>query len=201
MEAVLFDLGGVLIKLDWTRTIRCLCEAFPGLGETETIQCLFKSELSQQFETGAISSQDFVEGVGRQLGIPLDHDFFLGCWNGIFSPIPPMIDFLSELRGKVRLGAVSNTNPLHMSHLAGIFEFLEWFDFHVYSYEVGCTKPDKGIFETALKQAKVRPDRCFFLDDRLENVQAARALGMVSHLFIEPAEAIRIFNQAVKSLF
>jgi HAD superfamily hydrolase (TIGR01509 family) len=193
-KTVFFDLGGVLVDFDWGLTVRRLQSAFPALDEADTIQCLYRSSLALRYETGGISSREFVTGAAGRLGITIDFEFFQKCWNGIFSPIRPMIDFLSTLRGQYRLVAISNTNPMHMAHLKSRFEFITWFDEGIYSYEAGCLKPERAIFEAALGRSRAIPGECFFLDDRQENVHAARSMGIAAYRVTDPDEAIGFFN-------
>ncbi|MFJ8015123.1 HAD-IA family hydrolase [Streptomyces sp. NPDC096339] len=61
-------------------------------------------------------------------------------------------------------------------------------DHVVSSARVGVAKPDRGIYEIAVERAGAAPERCLFVDDRLENVRAAVALGMTGVHYREPAD-------------
>lgn len=58
----------------------------------------------------------------------------------------------------------------------------------VSSARLGVAKPDRQIYEVAAERAGVALDRCLFVDDRAENVEAAVALGMVGVHYGEPAD-------------
>ncbi|MCF3123895.1 HAD-IA family hydrolase, partial [Streptomyces arenae] len=63
-------------------------------------------------------------------------------------------------------------------------------DHVVLSCEVGCAKPDPRIYEIALRRTGTEPDRTLFVDDVVENVEAARALGMVGHVHRDTVDTL-----------
>src|SRR5690606_6991821 len=65
------------------------------------------------------------------------------------------------------------------------------------SAQVGVAKPDPAIYAIAVERAAVPTRRCLFVDDRAENVEAARALGMTGTLFREPADLRRALAPAL----
>jgi FMN phosphatase YigB (HAD superfamily) len=73
---------------------------------------------------------------------------------------------------------LSNTNESHWQYCCRTFGILpDAFDLTVLSFEVHSMKPDSGIYMAAAERAGVEPSRIFFVDDRIENVEAARQLG------------------------
>ena len=89
-----------------------------------------------------------------------------------------VVETLEGLHGSYRLGILANQERWIRDALArdGLDRF---FDFWSISAEVGVDKPDPRIFEHALAQAGVRPDRCAMVGDRLDNdIAAAKAQGM-----------------------
>ena len=76
------------------------------------------------------------------------------------------------------MGILSNTCESHWEYCATRFAVIrELFDVHVLSYEVGAMKPDPAIYRAAAEKVDLPPPEIFFVDDRLENVQAARKAG------------------------
>ena len=100
-----------------------------------------------------------------------------------------LVEALRRLRGTVRTAMVSNTWP---STRARITEaaFLNLFDELVLSCEVGYRKPDPAIFQVALGRLAVGPGDALFIDDRAENVETARSLGIAGHLHVTSASSV-----------
>jgi putative hydrolase of the HAD superfamily len=102
--------------------------------------------------------------------------FFL--WSAIFTPMPETIALLEEIRGRCRLMLISNTNALHFAYLAQHAPFIFLFDDRILSFRVGLRKPDPAIFRHALDLAGARAEETLCIDDRIENIAAAEALGV-----------------------
>jgi len=91
--------------------------------------------------------------------------------------MPGMPELLEELHKNYRLGILSNTS--NFESVAPIrWGIAPYFDAAVYSWQVGSAKPDAKIFEAALQALDVEAADCLFIDDTLENVEAARVFGM-----------------------
>ena len=91
---------------------------------------------------------------------------------------------------------VSNTNELHIDFVRTNYRVLDYFDHHVLSYEVGSLKPDREIFEYAIAVSGHEPEALFFIDDREENIVAARQLGMHAHQFKTELQLMDALHQA-----
>ncbi|KAB8187705.1 HAD family hydrolase [Microbispora catharanthi] len=98
-----------------------------------------------------------------------------------------VLALLTRARARVPVVLVSNATSELASHLREL-ELHDAFDHVVSSYDVGVAKPDPRIFEIAARHAGVPPGRCLFVDDRAENVGAARVLGMTGVVFRAPAD-------------
>lgn len=92
---------------------------------------------------------------------------------------PDAISTLSTLCEKgYRLGIIANQN-LGLNERLADFEISKFFDIVVSSAEVGCSKPDRKIFEWALSLAGCKAEECLMVGDRLDNDMApAKAVGM-----------------------
>lgn len=189
LEAVIFDLGNVLIALDFERAL---------VRTSELIKCpvaavrkrLFQSgphpypspqHPAIRFEVGELSGQEFHRALAQLLDYPLSYASFEDIWNCIFThEIEPTVGLVRELnrRPGLKVGILSNTNSVHLSHLTrrmSVFKELR----HVYaSHELGCRKPGASIYRRVLKRMQVPPERAVMVDDLAENIEAARAVGM-----------------------
>jgi len=183
MDAYLFDLGNVLVGFDHRRFCRRFAVAAGRGSEEEIYHSVLRGELSERFERGEISGEDFYRKVSEKWAPHVSMDRFRELWCDIFWENPGMEDLVARLKGPARLILVSNTNAWHMESILERIRFLESFDARVLSYEVGARKPDTRIFEAALAAAAARPERCMYFDDLEENIEAARRLGIHGVLF------------------
>jgi glucose-1-phosphatase len=130
------------------------------------------------YEAGSISAEQWAERFIRDWEVSLAPaefltEFTMWC-RGFF---PGAVELLEELRGRYRLGALSNSNALHWKRNEDI-GILREFDLAVASHEVGVCKPEPAIFHALLERARVSPDAVVFFDDLEANVAGARACGI-----------------------
>ena len=184
IKTLIFDLGGVFIKVDPQRSLSCLQREFKNVSEDKVWDIFDRSELKLQYDCGFIDSRVFYEGIKASLGIEFSYDYFHELWSMIFSPIQPMIDLLPSLINRYQVVLLSNTNELHIEYCREHYPFLRLFHHLIFSYEVGCIKPGEEIFRIALERSDSASGECVFVDDTLKNVQAASALGMKAFHFI-----------------
>ena len=96
--------------------------------------------------------------------------------------LPGAKELLTELRGRYRLAALSNSNELHWERNTHELRIIELFEFAMSSHEVGLCKPHPDIYKAAIDRANVSsPDAIVFFDDVAANVEAARSAGMRAH--------------------
>ena len=88
------------------------------------------------------------------------------------------------MKGKTKLGLISNTNPLHFHYILTKFPVIHIFDKWILSHEVGFKKPDVRIFQKAMEWASVEPKKILLIDDMKRHVEAAVSLGMQAIHFV-----------------
>jgi len=102
--------------------------------------------------------------------------------------IPESVAILHDLRAaKVPNYAITNFSREKFDVALEMFPYLKGFDDIVVSADVGLVKPDPEIFRVLLDRRRLDPTRCLFIDDMAANIEAARALGLVTHHFADPA--------------
>jgi FMN phosphatase YigB (HAD superfamily) len=139
---------------------------------------LCTSPLLRQYETGAINTAQFYEGVCAASGYDGGLAEFGTAFADIFTEIKPM----TALHGALRAGGVptwvfSNTNELAERHIRSRFPFFSRFDGYVLSYEHGAMKPDPRLYEVVERKTGRSGADILYLDDRAENVEAGAARG------------------------
>jgi glucose-1-phosphatase len=177
-EAMLFDIGKVLIPFDFTLAYNMMA-ARCGVLPEKVRSDLAATGLFQTFESGRIGSHEFAGGVGQLLGFPGNYEEFCAIWTAIFLPDPLLPDSLvAGLRRNHRTLIVSNTNAIHFEMLRKTYPILDHFDEYVLSFQVHAMKPAAEFYEAAVRIAKCPAERCLFIDDLAENVAGARKAGM-----------------------
>ena len=194
-NAVVFDLGNVLVDFDYSIAARRIAER--GAAGPEAVQkFLDHSPLLYKYETGHISRQEFFEEVRRFSGFKGGIDEFAQFFADIFTEISPMIALHRRLRGaRVPVYIFSNTNDLAIGHIRRNFPFFAEFDAFVLSYEHGAMKPDAKLYEVVERTTGRRGAELLYLDDRVENVDAGRARGWQVIHHRAPAESIAIIEK------
>lgn len=183
IEAIVFDLGNVLLPFDWQKIVRGF-SARTGRTEREIGDYFMATPFLTQLSTGLMEKGRFVEVVSRDLGFDGTYDEFALIWSDIFTRNEPMIELAEHLKGKMPRVLLSNTNAIHMDFVLSRYPFLNDFEGLILSHEVGYEKPDRRIYEVTLERFGFKAKRTVFVDDILTNIEAARALGWggVHHL-------------------
>lgn len=177
-QALLFDLGDVIVGLDFPRAYRAAAELSRYSAE-EIPQVIHRAKLASPYERGELSTDDFYRRFLETLGIDIPFEQFRALWQDMFHAEPLLSeDLLAGLARRHRLVLVSNTNELHFRYIERRYRLLRHFHERVLSYEVGLMKPDAGIYETAIKRARCPAPACLFVDDKQANVEGARQAGL-----------------------
>ena len=188
IDAIIFDLGGVILNLDFDGPKR----AFEALGVTDFEAHFTQMKQSRVFldlEVGAIGPPEFRNQLREELGIDLPDEALDNAWDSILLDFPaPRIRLLEELKAKYRTFLLCNTNILHYDKYSadlyrdfGYRNMGELLEKDYYSHELGLRKPDSAIYEAVIKDAGLEPGRSLFIDDLEENIVAARHVGLKAH--------------------
>jgi putative hydrolase of the HAD superfamily len=191
-RAVIFDIGRVLVRVDIGRAMKGFAENI-RLSPEEIWSAIEKDPLMTDWQEGRISPADWHQHLNRKLGGSLSFEQFARAWNSALDPQPIHDDHTFELLAKQhKLGLLSNTDPIHVAHLESNFTFFRYFSpkARTYSCTVGASKPGPLIYREALRRVHARPGETVFVDDRPENVEAARNLGMTGIHYQSPERLI-----------
>jgi glucose-1-phosphatase len=187
IDAVVFDLGNVLLRFDETITRdRLAARTGKTPGEVETY---FRTTPHvMHLVLGKMTGRKFYRIVSKDLGFDGDYDEFAAIWSEIFTPIEPMLKLAANLAKRLPRLLLSNTNAIHMTYVFQHYPMLLEFDAQILSHEVGWLKPDRAIYEFALRHSGLAAGRTLFIDDIRANVDGARAVGMRAIQFagVEP---------------
>jgi len=120
----------------------------------------------------------------KQFGLSMeDQDWFFGEFWGGDKKDQELVDYIYELKKDYITALLSNAWSRARVDIEPRYQFLDAFDFSVFSAEINMAKPDPRIYEWVLDQIKVKPDEAIFVDDFEENIKAANQLGIHGILF------------------
>lgn len=195
-EAVIFDLGGVILNIDYNLTRN----AFKAIGIKNFHDMYSQAaadDLFRKLETGKISENDFYREMNSRTSLSLSDSEIREAWNAMLLAFrETSLQFLDSLSGKYKLFLLSNTNHIHLDAFNKIYHnhqrqkpFNRFFDKAYYSCEIGLRKPDADIYEFVLNENKLDAAKTIFIDDSLQNVEAAKKSGMQT-ILLEPGKFI-----------
>ena len=196
IEAILFDLGKVLVDFNFETGLQALHGAC-SISRDRLEEVLWDENWIRRYECGEISTSEFHQYLCETADLRMDLSCFCETWTSVF--LPGLIvseDLLLALKRKYPLILISNTNEAHIDFVRSNYRVLDYFDHHVFSYEVGSLKPDRKIFEHAIAVSGHAAEALFFTDDREENIVAARRLGMHAHQFRTESHLVDALQQA-----
>ena len=186
---IIFDLGGVLLDIDYQKSIT----AFKNLG-IENFEDMFSQfqadELFEKLETGSLNDVDFYSAIKKRTKAAITDEEIINAWNAmILNFRTQSLDVLEELSGKYRLFLLSNTNSIHLNYFQQLFTketgkpFLDkYFSKTWYSHKVGLRKPGRKIFEFVLQDENLKAGETLFIDDSINNIKGAEELGIKTRL-------------------
>jgi putative hydrolase of the HAD superfamily len=198
IDTIIFDFGDIFINLDKQATI----DGLQRLGLTSWNEDL--DQLNISFEKGQISKENFLLGIQKH--IPnATIDEILATWNAVLLDFPlHRLEFLQLLSQKYRLFLLSNTDAIHINHFeqregtSFYSDFYQCFEKVYFSYEMGMRKPDTEIYHALIRQHELLPKRTLFIDDKKENTDAAKALGLeVWNLQVGQEDVVELFDKKI----
>jgi len=185
ITAVIFDLGGVLVTVDFDR----MWARITGLAaEGVRPEALMDTDLMTRWCTGRIPPDEFRRIVCGRNGLDMDLDRFSEWWSDLFDVMPGMEDLIADVTAVMPVGLLSDTDPIHWPCLRDRHAFLRAIPLPTLSFQTGFLKPSREAFLTAADHVGSPPGQCLFVDDVERNVAAAREAGMTAVRFTGAAD-------------
>jgi glucose-1-phosphatase len=198
-EAIIFDLGGVLLNLDYDLTEN----AFISLGMKnfgESYSQLQQTQLFDRFERGEVSSFHFINQLLDRLPTGTNANQVVHAWDAMILDFPVnRLQSLEELSKKYRLFLLSNTNDLHIDAVRRSLEktvghrnLEQYFEKTYFSSAIGMRKPDQNIFEFVCTENGLDPQKTLFIDDSPQHVKGAKDVGLNAVLLPKNQEVFEL---------
>jgi putative hydrolase of the HAD superfamily len=185
IENIIFDLGGVILNIDYNITIN----NFKALG-IENFEELYsqaqQTTIFDDFETGQISELAFINQIQKLFHIDKNTDEIIDAWNSMLLDFPENRKAtLMKYAAKYNIVLLSNTNETHVKAFKKILIttygenwFSNVFKNVYYSNEIGLRKPNSDVFEYVLQKNNFKPENTLFFDDSIQHIHGAQKLGI-----------------------
>jgi putative hydrolase of the HAD superfamily len=179
IRALLFDLGGVVIEIDFGRALAHWA-GYSELSPDELRAAFWFDAAYEKHERGEIGWAQYLAHLRATLRLGGTDAQIEEGWNSIFiAEIPATVAMVDEARKLLPCYGFSNTNPTHQAHWAAAFPRAAGaFERIFVSWELGLRKPERAAFDMVCEQMGVAPGEVLFFDDTAENVEGARAAGL-----------------------
>lgn len=195
---LLFDLGGVLLRVEQSRIFEELAKLTQRAPDVIKTALVSAEPFWSDFVVREYSPAELAEQVNTVLATRLGISEVEAAFNAeLGEPITSTLKLLPILRQRVNVGCLSNTNSIHWDCMLREYEMMRYFDRRFASQFLGCAKPAAEIYKKVVEHLDVKPNQILFFDDRSENVAAASRLGWnarVYHSHTELLGALREFS-------
>ena len=190
IKAVIWDIGGVIMRTE-DQAPRAELAAQLGVTREFLNELVFGGEQGTRAQIGEINQQEIWDYVRSELKLaPGEYPDLRERFFGGDVLDTQLVDFIRSLKPRFKIGIISNA----WSQIAD--SLVEWgiddaFEMVVGSGDVGIMKPDPRIFQIALEQLSVEPAQAVFVDDFIQNIHGAQALGISAIHFRSREQAIQ----------
>ena len=177
---LIFDIGGVLTQGKHTSGIAKLISKKYGVEDT-----FLKIDPLMKFIDGdEIPFNEFLDKLNLIFNTNITSEELIEIFDKAFIPNTPIINKIQGLRKRYRLLIISDISyPVIDIFKSKLYEIIPYFDKMYFSCELKVRKPHKEIFEHVIKDAKLKPEECIFIDDKEKNIKSAENLGIHGILF------------------
>ncbi len=174
IRAVVFDVGFVFVRFDY----RPILEFLRAHGATgDDLHELLERAALAEHETGRLHGRGLLERVGALGTRPVYLEALHAQWVGMFELDPPMVELAHRLSERYGVYLLSNIGDLHWAYLSREHRLHAIGHGALPSYLAGVMKPDPGIYQEAERRFALTAAETVFIDDRADNIEAARARG------------------------
>ena len=200
IKNIVFDLGGVLVDLDFKAAINGLQQA--GFANVkEQLMAFDQGGIFQKFELGEMTADEFRTAIRENSTVTLTDEEIDALWNAMLLEIPrEKLELILDLRGKYMVYLLSNTNSIHWDYVCKNafnyrgFRVNDYFEETFLSYEMHLAKPDKAIYEKVLQDANLLAEETLFIDDSEANCKAAEEVGIHAHHYHIGDDLSKVFE-------
>lgn len=184
IQVIIFDLGGVVFK-NGTRKMREFLKTTYSVKD-ELLKVIFYGEEAGLLRAGKSAPFDFwsfVDFIAIKEKWGIGKSEIRDIWYNFFTPTEGMFELLWALHKNYEIGIISGNFQERILFLEDKYHFKKYFNWEVYSFNVGANKPDIKIYKEAFNKTKASPQNCLYIDDKDIFIEPAKILGMKTILF------------------
>lgn len=183
IKAITFDLDGVYFPNGKANFIKALGNL--GISEDEAKRVFLKSDqMNKLYEIGKMTDEEFWTWVAKEWKIDKSPQELIELLIDSYDVDPNVVEIVTGVRKNGYKTLICSSNfPARINGLQKKFRFLDDFDAWVLSYEIGFNKPSKELFEELIKKSGVSAEEIVFADDRAENIDSAKSVGITTFLY------------------
>lgn len=199
-KAIIFDLGGVILNIDYHKTIN----SFKKL-EVDNFEELYtqaqQHHVFDKFETGKITPQEFRNYIKSVADVELTNQQIDDAWNAMLLDLPQhRIDLLNQLKKEYPIFLFSNTNAIHLKAFKNSIKnqygnenlLDDTFNKTYYSHILGKRKPNTNGFEQIIKENNLQANKTLFIDDSQQHIEGAKKVGLQT-FWLKDKDIIDVF--------
>ncbi|MEO6232277.1 MAG: HAD family phosphatase [Ferruginibacter sp.] len=191
IKNIIFDLGGVLLNIDYNRTSQAF-KKLGVLGFDDLYSQANANHLFEALETGAIEEDEFYETIDTYCLPETTQRQMEEAWNKMLIDFREgSLEFLKKLSDKYNLYLLSNTNSIHLTAFNKILadqtgqnSLDAYFIKSYYSHLIKLRKPYPSTYQWVLRDAGLKADETLFIDDSINNIKGANEAGLQTHLLL-----------------
>jgi len=179
INALLFDLGGVIVDLDYNKTI----EAFEAIGleDAEHLYNQFnQSKIFDEFEIGSISREEFMGLLQEKIPQKVSQSKIKEAWNAMILGFEKSkLEQIKRYSEKIPCYLLSNTNEIHLEYIQTLMQEVPFKNLELlftkcyYSHIIGRRKPHRETFEWVLNDMRSSPEEVLFIEDSPQHIRGA----------------------------
>lgn len=187
IEAVIFDIGRVLVEPDYAPFLRLLANHGAPFASMDDFCAAVDLDAH---EAGDVDGEAFLRRIEALVSQPIGRATLVYEWNAMYAPVRPLLDAARQLRRTHRVYLLSNMGEVHWAHLQGLLDVDGVAHDALASWAARSLKPASAIYAAAESRFDLAPARTVFVDDRADNAAAARARGWRAIEHVSPAATL-----------
>jgi HAD superfamily hydrolase (TIGR01509 family) len=182
IKAICFDLDGVFFTEDSFRKFKKTISVLSN--KPNIIDDVFHGEMMCSFKKGDISENNYWEYVRNILNINISNYDIYKILRDSYNTNREIIKIISNIKkSNIKTCICSNNFISRIRELDKKFNFLELFDTKILSYEVGCLKPHREIFQNLINSCQLMPNEILYSDDNETKLIGAKDIGITTYVY------------------
>lgn len=182
---VIFDMDGVLDRYDLGARLDRLAAA-TGKSADAIHAAIWKSGFEDAADAGKFSAEEYLKGFGERVGAPVSRTAWIAARRAAMHPNRDVLELAKRIKRRASIAVLTNNGFLVKDAFDELFpELPPLFGerLHV-AAEFGAKKPDPEVYRRLVARHGIKPEIAMMIDDKPENVEGAKAAGLVGHRYV-----------------